>query len=97
MKLEKSLHPSFLALIAISRNVIDKFNNNIPENKGLTYEQLKDFLLQSQKILHGEPEVYRKYFRNAFRAIAIKVITSSNKDDKEILQTLYKETKGIVC
>lgn len=82
---DKPNYRVFLAILAacgcIHRNIYDN-------NANVTYQTMMDFLNEVQSVIDTKPELFTRYYRNAFLVVSFEVEKPGSATDK-IVHTMY--------
>jgi hypothetical protein len=82
---DKPNYRVFLAILAacgcIHKNIYDN-------NANVTYQTMTDFLRQVQSVIDTNPELFTRYYRNAFLVVSFEVEKPASVTDK-IVHTMY--------
>jgi hypothetical protein len=87
---DKPNYRSFLAILAAcgcaGKNIYAK-------DEELSYEDMVEFLEKVRYSLAEQPDVFVRYYRHAFKAVAVEVI-KQDLDRSEMLQTMYTSMRS---
>ncbi|HEX8163662.1 MAG TPA: AIPR family protein [Pyrinomonadaceae bacterium] len=87
---DKPNYRVFLAILAacgcVHRNIYDN-------NANVTYQAMMDFLDEVRSVIETHPEIFTRYYRNAFLVVSFEVEKPDAATDK-IVHTMYRSIEG---